>query len=55
VVALAGALSVLFGFIVLLAPAAGALGLVWAIGAYSVAFGIMLVVFSLRLRSHRGA
>jgi uncharacterized membrane protein HdeD (DUF308 family) len=50
---LAGALSVIFGLIVLIAPGAGALGLVWAIGAYSVVFGIMLVGLSLRLRKHR--
>jgi uncharacterized membrane protein HdeD (DUF308 family) len=50
---LAGALSVIFGLIVLVAPGAGALGLVWAIGAYSVVFGILLVGLSLRLRKHR--
>ena len=50
---LAGALSVIFGIIVLIAPGAGALGLVWAIGAYSIAFGILLVGLSLRLRNHR--
>jgi uncharacterized membrane protein HdeD (DUF308 family) len=52
---LAGALSVIFGVIVLVAPGAGALGLIWVIGAYSIVFGIMLVGLSLRLRSHRGA
>src|SRR5215475_4498227 len=50
---LAGALSVIFGVIVLVAPGAGALGLIWAIGAYSIAFGILLVGLSLRLRKHR--
>jgi uncharacterized membrane protein HdeD (DUF308 family) len=49
---LAGALSVIFGIIVLVAPGAGALGLIWAISAYSIAFGILLVGFSLRLRKH---
>ena len=34
---------------------AGALALIWVIGAYSVAFGILLVGFSLRLRKHRSA
>src|SRR5262249_36326122 len=52
---LAGALSVIFGLIVLIAPGAGALGLIWAIAAYSIAFGIMLVGFSLRLRKHQHA
>jgi len=52
---LAGVLSVIFGIIVLAAPGAGALGLVWAIGAYSFVFGILLVGLSLRLRKHRDA
>ena len=34
---------------------AGALGLVWAIGAYSVVVGILLVGLSLRLKRHRHA
>ena len=50
---LAGALSVLFGLAVLAAPGAGALALIWVIGAYAIAFGAMLVVLSLRLRQHR--
>ena len=37
---LGGVLSVLFGAIVLIAPGAGALGLIWAIAAYSIVFGI---------------
>jgi len=52
---LAGVLSVIFGIVVLVAPGAGALGLVWAIGAYSFVFGILLVGLSLRLRKHRDA
>ena len=50
---LAGALSVIFGIVVLAAPGAGALGLVWAIGAYSIVFGGLLAGLSLRLRKHR--
>ena len=50
---LAGALSVIFGIIVLIAPGAGALALVWIIGVYSLAFGVLLVGLSLRLRRHR--
>jgi len=49
---LAGALSVIFGLIVLAAPGAGALALVWIIGAYSFAFGILLVGLSFRVRRH---
>ena len=49
---LGGALSVVFGLIVLIAPGAGALGLIWAIAAYSIVFGIMFVALALRLRKH---
>jgi len=52
---LAGAVSVLFGILVLAVPGAGALGLIWAIGAYAIVFGILLVGLSLRLRKHRHA
>jgi len=49
---LGGALSVLFGLIVLIAPGAGALGLIWAIASYSIVFGIMFIALALRLRKH---
>ena len=52
---LAGAISVIFGVIIMAAPGAGALGLVWAIAAYSIVFGAMLVGFAFRLRQHRAA
>jgi uncharacterized membrane protein HdeD (DUF308 family) len=51
---LGGLLSVLFGAVVLIAPGAGALGLVWVIAAYSIVFGILFVSLSLRLRKHSG-
>lgn len=50
---LGGLISVIFGVLVILAPGAGAVGLVWAIAAYSVAFGIMWIMLALRLRKHR--
>ena len=50
-----GMFSVIFGVMVLAAPGAGALALVWVIGAYAVVFGVMLVALSLRLRRHRPA
>jgi len=46
----AGILSVLFGAAILLKPGAGALALAWAIGAYAILSGILLVAFSLRLK-----
>ena len=51
---LCGILSVIFGALVVIAPGAGALGLVWAIAAYSIIFGCLLVALSFRLRTHRG-
>jgi uncharacterized membrane protein HdeD (DUF308 family) len=52
---LAGALSVVFGLFVLAVPGAGALGLIWAIGTYSIMFGVLLVVLSFRLKKHQAA
>jgi uncharacterized membrane protein HdeD (DUF308 family) len=48
--ALAGALSVLFGILLFVQPAAGALALVWLIGMFAVAMGIVGVALGLRLR-----
>jgi uncharacterized membrane protein HdeD (DUF308 family) len=48
-----GVVSVLFGLIVLIAPGAGALGLVWVIAAYSIVFGISFVALAFRLKNHR--
>jgi uncharacterized membrane protein HdeD (DUF308 family) len=52
---LGGALSVLFGVVLLIAPGAGALALIWLIGAYAIVFGILLVAFALKLKKHSGA
>lgn len=51
---LSGALSVLFGLVMLIAPGAGALALIWLIGAYAVIFGIALIILGVRLRSRTG-
>jgi uncharacterized membrane protein HdeD (DUF308 family) len=48
--ALSGVLSILFGALLLYNPAGGALAVVWLIGAYSVLFGILLLVFGIKLR-----
>jgi uncharacterized membrane protein HdeD (DUF308 family) len=47
---LAGALSVAFGVLVFVFPGAGALSIVWIIGAYALAFGVLLVLVSLKIR-----
>ncbi len=54
--ALSGALSVLFGIIMFVAPGAGALAVIWVIGAYAIVFGVLLIWLGLRLkkRSERG-
>lgn len=49
----AGALSVLVGLIIAIRPGAGALGLLFLIGAYAIVYGAMLVGLALRLRRHR--
>lgn len=48
--ALAGVASILFGVILLLFPAAGAVSLVWLIGSFAIAFGAFLVILGWRLR-----
>jgi uncharacterized membrane protein HdeD (DUF308 family) len=47
---LAGIASVAFGAILLFQPAAGALVLIWWIGAYAVVFGILLIALAFRMR-----
>lgn len=55
--ALAGALSIAFGLYMIAFPGAGAIAVVWWIGAYAVAIGLMLVVLGFRARglAHRVA
>jgi uncharacterized membrane protein HdeD (DUF308 family) len=50
-----GVASILFGVLMLCFPLAGALTLVWLIGAYAIVFGILMIAFSLRLRGHSAA
>ncbi len=48
-----GALSVLFGIVIIFRPGAGLITLVWVLGAYAIVFGIVLVGLAFRLRGHR--
>lgn len=48
---LGGLLSIAFGILLMAQPAAGALALLWLIGAYAILFGILLVVLAFRARS----
>ena len=47
---LMGLVSILFAFMLLWNPIPGALALVWLIGAYAIAFGILAIIFGIRLR-----
>ena len=47
-----GALSVLFGLVLVAAPGAGALAVVWIVASYAVVFGITLLALAWRLRDH---
>lgn len=49
--ALAGVASILFGVLLVVFPAAGALSLVWLIGAFAIAFGAFAIGLGWRLRS----
>ncbi len=46
-----GLISILFGFILVSRPVAGALALLWLIATYAVIFGIIIVLLALKLRS----
>ena len=48
---LSGVLSMVFGALMIARPAAGALAVVWIIGAYAVLFGAMLIGLAFRVRS----
>lgn len=50
---LAGVLSIALGIAMLVWPRAAALAIVWAVGAYAIAFGATLFVLGLRLRELR--
>jgi len=48
---ISGLLSVLFGIALAISPAAGLVAVTWLIGAYSIIFGILLIVLGFRLRN----
>jgi len=47
----AGLMSIIIGLVFLLRPGAGALALVWLIGAWSIVAGLLLIKLALRVRS----
>ena len=53
--ALAGAISVIWGVLLIIWPLIGALVLTWWMAAYALIFGVAMLVLALRLRSRRPA
>jgi len=51
---LAGIASVVFGILLLFQPAAGALVLIWWIGAWALLSGILLMILAFRIRNWKG-
>ena len=49
--AAAGALSVIFGLILVFMPGAGALGLLWLIATWAVLFGLLLIWVAFKVRT----
>jgi uncharacterized membrane protein HdeD (DUF308 family) len=51
----AGIVSVLFGIVLLVSPGAALITLLWLVGAYAIVFGVIIVVWAVRLRRTVGA
>jgi uncharacterized membrane protein HdeD (DUF308 family) len=51
---LAGVLSIVFGIVLLLQPGIGALALVFWIGAWMIAIGVLLMILAFRVRNLAG-
>jgi len=51
---LGGIISILFGVVLVANPAAGALAMLWVIGAYALLFGVMMIILAFRLRGLPG-
>ena len=49
----AGILSVVFGILLMLQPAVGAVAMIWWIGGFAIVFGFLLVALAFRLRHWR--
>jgi uncharacterized membrane protein HdeD (DUF308 family) len=51
--ALGGVVSMIYGVLLAIAPLIGALVLTWWLGAYALAFGVILLVLAFRLRGQK--
>jgi uncharacterized membrane protein HdeD (DUF308 family) len=47
----AGALSILFGLLLVVYPSSGALSVIWLLGIYAIIFGVSFIVLGFRLRN----
>jgi uncharacterized membrane protein HdeD (DUF308 family) len=52
---LSGLLSIAFGLILVVQPGAGALAVIWLIGAFAIIEGILFVALAFRLKKHKPA
>jgi uncharacterized membrane protein HdeD (DUF308 family) len=52
---LSGVVSVLFGSAIMILPGAGALALVWAIGLFTIAIGVLFCILAFRVHTHEPA
>ena len=50
--ALAGAISIAFGALLLFRPLVGAVAVVWWLGAYAMVYGVLMTVLGFRLRGY---
>lgn len=49
----AGIISVLLGIVLIASPLMGALALIWALGIWAIAFGLLMVGLAFKVRSHK--
>ena len=50
---LSGVVSIIFGILLIAQPGAGAIAIVWLLGAYALLFGLLTLMLALRLRGLR--
>ena len=50
-----GVISVLFGILMLVEPLTAALALIWVIGAYAIAAGLIMIALAFKLKGHAKA
>jgi len=50
---LSGVVSILFAIFLMMFPGAGILGLVWLLGIFAIAFGVVLIALGIRIRAQR--